>query len=125
MRKKTINLALTGISCLLIATAFTYYQQPSEPPLPSSDPKAAKLKLPEGFRADRLYAPSEHGEGSWVSMTFDPKGRIIASDQYGYLYRITVPAIGDTVTMTKAEKLEVLNDTALMNQKNTGKNAMG
>ena len=125
MRKKNYILALTGLSCLLIATAFTYYQQPSEAPLPSSDPKAAKLKLPAGFKAERLYGPSEHEEGSWVSMTFDPKGRIIASDQYGYLYRITVPAIGDTITRTKAEKLLVLNDTAFMNQKNPGKISMG
>ena len=125
MRKKTINLALTGISCLLIATAFTYYQQPLESPLTSSDPKVSKLKLPAGFKADRLYGPSEHEEGSWVSMTFDPKGRIIASDQYGYLYRITVPAIGDTITKTRAEKLEVLSDSAFMNQKDPGKISMG
>jgi len=31
MRKKTYILALTGISCLLIATAFTHYQQDTEP----------------------------------------------------------------------------------------------
>ncbi|MFN7279380.1 MAG: PQQ-dependent sugar dehydrogenase, partial [bacterium] len=125
MRKKTYILALTGISCLLIATAFTHYQQDTEPAFTSSDPKVSKLKLPAGFKADRLYGPSEHEEGSWVSMTFDPKGRIIASDQYGYLYRITVPAIGDTITKTRAEKLEVLSDSAFMNQKDPGKISMG
>lgn len=125
MRKKTTLLALTGLTCLLIASAFTYYQQPEESSIPPSDPKAAKLKLPAGFRAERLYGPSEHEEGSWVSMTFDPKGRIIASDQYGYLYRITVPAIGDTITKTKAEKLEIKNDPAFMNEKDPGKISMG
>lgn len=73
----------------------------------SKDPKVANLKLPAGFHADHLYGPSENGEGSWVSMTFDDKGRIIASDQYGALYRMKVPAIGDTVTKVQIEKLNI------------------
>lgn len=73
----------------------------------SSDPKIAHLKLPSGFHADHLYGPSENGEGSWVSMTFDDKGRLIASDQYGSLYRMQLPAIGDTVTKVKIEKLSI------------------
>ena len=47
-----------------------------------------KLRLPEGFKAELLYTvPGE--QGSWVSMTSDPQGRLIASDQYGGLYRIS------------------------------------
>ncbi|HLO81874.1 MAG TPA: hypothetical protein VK166_12990 [Chitinophagaceae bacterium] len=81
-------------------------QKQTEKILPA-DPKLANLKLPEGFQADRLFGPSENGEGSWVSMTFDDKGRIIASDQYGALYRMVIPAIGDTATKVKAERLIV------------------
>jgi putative heme-binding domain-containing protein len=73
----------------------------------SPDPKVQKLKLPEGFHADHLYGPSENGEGSWVSMTFDDKGRLLASDQYGSIYRMQVPAIGDTSTKLKIEKLTI------------------
>ncbi|MEJ7644525.1 MAG: heme-binding protein [Chryseolinea sp.] len=62
----------------------------------SGDVKIQRLKLPEGFKAERLYGPSENGEGSWVSMAFDPKGRLLASDQYGALYRLKIPAIGST-----------------------------
>ena len=76
----------------------------------SSDPKIANLKLPEGFNADHLLGPSENGEGSWVSMTFDDKGRLIASDQYGALYRMQVPAIGDTITKIKVERLDIPTD---------------
>ena len=79
----------------------------------SGDPKIANLKLPAGFHADHLYGPSENGEGSWVSMTFDDKGRIIASDQYGGLYRMKVPAIGDTVTKIKVESLKIFQDTGV------------
>lgn len=91
----------------------------------ADDPKVANLKLPQGFKAERLYGPSEHEEGSWVSMTFDNKGRIIASDQYGYLYRLKVPAIGDTINKTTVEKLEVLKDPAFMTDTTTGKVSMG
>lgn len=79
----------------------------------STDPKIANLKLPAGFHADHLYGPSENGEGSWVSMTFDDKGRIIASDQYGGLFRMIVPAIGDTVTKIKVEALKISSDTGI------------
>ncbi len=73
------------------------------------DPKIAKLKLPDGFHAEHLYSPGDHDQGSWVAMTFDDKGRMIASDQYGYLYRITIPPVGYDTTKdsVKVEKLDI------------------
>ena len=48
-----------------------------------------QLRLPAGFKAERLYSvPKE--QGSWVAMTTDPQGRLITSDQYGKLYRVSV-----------------------------------
>jgi hypothetical protein len=44
-----------------------------------------EIALPAGFEATQLYSPSEHDQGSWVSLTNDPQGRLIASDQYGSL----------------------------------------
>ncbi|MEZ4703359.1 MAG: c-type cytochrome [Rhodothermales bacterium] len=52
------------------------------------------VKLPTGFSYDHLYSPSDNEQGTWVALTFDDKGRLIASDQHGGLYRITMPAIG-------------------------------
>lgn len=49
-----------------------------------------KIQVPDGFEATHLYSPSANGQGSWVSLTTDHKGRLIASDQYGSLYRITL-----------------------------------
>ncbi len=74
-----------------------------------SDPKVANLKLPEGFHAEHLYSPGVNEQGSWVAMTFDDKGRMIASDQFGNLYRITIPPVGfdTTKSKTKVEKLEI------------------
>jgi len=106
----------TGISFTLINDNFLFN---------SPDPKIANLKLPQGFKAERLYGPSENNEGSWVSMTFDDKGRIIASDQYGGLYRLTVPAIGDTITKTSIEKLDVLNENSTIKDTTSKKLSMG
>ncbi|QRR00458.1 c-type cytochrome [Dyadobacter sandarakinus] len=73
--------------------------------------KVDKLKLPEGFKAEHLYSPSEEQNGSWVSMTFDDKGRMITSDQYGGLFRLVLPPIGST-EKPKVETLKVEGDTA-------------
>lgn len=75
----------------------------------NEDPKVAKLVLPPGFHAEHLYCPTDKDQGSWVAMTFDDKGRMIACDQYGYLYRITIPPVGYDTTKdsVKVEKLDV------------------
>jgi len=73
-----------------------------------ADPKVEKLKLLPDFYADHLYSPGENDQGSWVAMAFDDKGRMIAADQYGYLYRLTIPPIGsDTSIKTQVEKLDI------------------
>jgi hypothetical protein len=48
-----------------------------------TNPRIDKLKLLPGFEAEHLYSPGENEQGSWVAMTFDNKGRMITSDQYG------------------------------------------
>ena len=76
----------------------------------TGNPKIDKLKLPDGFVAELIYSPGENDQGSWVAMTFDDKGRMITSDQYGYLYRLELPPIGsDSTVKPKVEKLHVGN----------------
>jgi putative heme-binding domain-containing protein len=65
---------------------------------------ADKCKLPHGFKIELLYSVPKATEGSWVSMTPDPKGRLIVSDQDGSLYRVTV---GKTADDTRVEKIEL------------------
>ena len=125
MKKNSVLLFRLLALVLPIALAISFSIKNEDAFFIADDPKVANLKLPQGFKAERLYGPSEHEEGSWVSMTFDNKGRIIASDQYGYLYRLSVPAIGDTINKTKIEKLEVLKDPAFMTDTTTGKVSMG
>ncbi len=71
-------------------------------------PKLDKLNLLPGFRAEHLYSPSENGRGSWVAMAFDDRGRMITSDQYGFLYRLELPPVGsDTSARPRIEKLNL------------------
>jgi putative heme-binding domain-containing protein len=75
----------------------------------SLNPKIAKLNIPPGFEVEHLYSPRENGHGSWVAITFDDKGRMIASDQFGALYRLDVPPIGSEDLKPTVEKLKVGN----------------
>ncbi len=61
------------------------------PPAPRATP-ASQIKIAKDFKVELLYSVPDD-QGSWVSLTTDPKGRLITSDQYGKLYRITPPAI--------------------------------
>ncbi len=49
------------------------------------------ITVPKGFTVEILYKPGENDQGSWVSITKDDKGRLYASDQYGNIYRVTLP----------------------------------
>jgi putative heme-binding domain-containing protein len=66
----------------------------------------ASLKVSPGFQVELLYTVPKEQEGSWVAMCTDPKGRLIVSDQYGALYRLTPPPLGVS-TGLQVEKLEV------------------
>ena len=70
----------------------------------ATDPSA--IQVAPGFKVELLYTVPKGDQGSWVALTLDPKGRVIASDQYGGLYRITLPPIG-TSTGTKIEHLAI------------------
>ena len=66
---------------------------------------AETLQVPAGFKVEMLYTVPKEEQGSWVSMTVDPKGRLITGDQNGGLFRVEVPAIGNSEG-TKVEKLD-------------------
>lgn len=67
----------------------------------------ADIKLKEGFKVELLHSVDMQKMGSWVVCCFDPKGRLIVSDQYGKLYRVTVPALGGKAEDTKIEEIPV------------------
>lgn len=102
-----LKLLLASLWLMVLNTSCNQNKPPASDQDGPMHPKIEKLKLPEGFRAEHLYGPSENEQGSWVSMAFDHKGRLIASDQYGSLYRLELPPIGADNLKPKVEKLEV------------------
>ncbi|HYE99636.1 MAG TPA: hypothetical protein VEJ18_12035, partial [Planctomycetota bacterium] len=54
---------------------------------------------PAGFRVEELYRASKD-EGSWICMTFDPRGWILVSAETGPIRRVT---LGEKVRVEVAE----------------------
>ena len=111
VNKRFLSPALASILALFVMFSCKGPETEKKESTATGNPKLDKLKLPAGFHAEHLFGPSENGDGSWVAMTFDDKGRLIASDQYGALYRMQLPVIGDT-SKPKIEKLVIAKDTA-------------
>ena len=110
--KSNTYLKLAGLLSIIFFLAMSFIDNVKETKknrVRELDPKVEKLKLQPNFKAEHLYSPSESKNGSWVAMTFDHKGRMIACDQYGYLYRLTIPPIGTESVKSKVivEKLEL------------------
>jgi putative heme-binding domain-containing protein len=110
------------IMVLLFSIAFISCDKSK--PTTAGNPKLDKLKLPTGFQAEHLYSPGDKGQGSWVAMTFDNKGRMITADQYGALYRLQISPKGDT-TKPKVEKLIIGSEADKSTDTTTLKIGMG
>ncbi|HEY0981987.1 c-type cytochrome [Schlesneria sp.] len=73
----------------------------------SIEPARDLFNLLPGFQVERLFTVPKEELGSWVSITTDPKGRLIVSDQGKLgLCRITPPPIGSSAP-TKVERLDI------------------
>jgi len=79
----------------------------SEPPPPENPREAEGVTTLPGFQAEVLYEVPRDEQGSWVSLCTHPDGTLLASAQYGSIYRITPPPVGDFETEPVVEKLPV------------------
>ena len=61
---------------------------------PAKDSAVGNVRIADGFKIDLIYNVPKATQGSWVALCTDPKGRLIAADQRGKLYRMTLPEIG-------------------------------
>ncbi len=55
-----------------------------------SAPPASAIAVPEGFTVE-LVASAQPGQGSWVALAFDRRGRAIISPQSGGIVRVSLP----------------------------------
>src|SRR5262245_20480556 len=98
---RTRQAAIAFVSVLLgLCTSPTAHAQSTATPVD-------RIHMLPGFQAELLYSVPSESEGSWVNLCVDNKGRLITSDQYGKLYRITVPAIGGKAEETKVEPIQI------------------
>ena len=68
---------------------------------------AGVFELLPGFQVEKLFTVPKDDLGSWVCITFDPRGRLIASDQGDKgICRITIPKLGDPDGVTTVERLD-------------------
>ena len=63
------------------------------------------ISVKKGFEVELLFTVPKDKLGSWVNLCLDNKNRIIASDQFGGLYRFKVPAKGKTLKESDIEKV--------------------
>ena len=73
----------------------------------SAQEAIGKISLPPGFEVEEVYRVPVTRQGSWVAITVDPRGRIIASDQHGRLYQLTPAPIGRHRNRTRVRALNV------------------
>ena len=66
-----------------------------------------RIKAAKGFQVELLYSVPSEVHGSWVNLCTDNKGRLIVSDQFGKLYKITPPQPGNTLAQTDIKPLNV------------------
>ncbi len=64
-----------------------------------------RLKVKKDFQVELLYSVPNLEQGSWVNLCLDNKGRILASDQYGGLYRFPPPPPGQSLDPKQIEKV--------------------
>src|SRR5580765_1182721 len=71
-------------------------------------PAPENITVAKGFKVERLYVVPQSTQGSWVVMTVDAQGRIVAAgrDSAG-IFRITPPPLDGKPEDTKVEKLQI------------------
>src|SRR5687767_1860836 len=104
----------------LAADVVTQRAEPQPTNAPGAAPKPDAFNVLPGFQVEKIFNVPRQKFGSWVCLTVDPKGRLIASDQGGQrkgdlldparekkgLFRITPPRPG-TDEPTRVEPLDV------------------
>jgi putative heme-binding domain-containing protein len=96
LRFSTRAWALTAVACVIALAGRD-----------AAGEAAGKLRLPPGFRSELVYAVPLETQGSWVSLCTDDRGRIIAGDEKGALYRVTPSPVGGDSKQTKVERLMI------------------
>jgi putative heme-binding domain-containing protein len=85
------------------------------------------ITAPAGFKVDLIYSVPKNTQGSWVCLAVDHKGRLLAGDQDGKIYRISLtnaePQVEELqVKLTHAQGMVYANNAlyVVVNGPNSG-----
>ena len=104
----SFNLFLALLVALLMPklSSASNFDFPADPELVVN--KSTGLSVPKGFETDLVYKVDRAKYGSWISMTFDHKGRLVVSDQDNAgTFLIELPEIGKTLSESGITKLHL------------------
>ena len=100
MKTTPILLAVAG---LIVAAVFHQLAAAESKNVIDED---TQIRILDGFDAELLYEVPK-SQGSWVAMAFDPKGRLIVSDQDDKgVFRVTLRDESDPNSKVRVESLE-------------------
>ena len=104
----TVARELLGISSVPVAIrAVDDYEQWKQALSEDDDAARSTFTLPDGFEIRRIRSAAPE-EGSWVSMVFDPQGRLVIAREDQGLLRMTMSSDRRIV-----EQVETINDSLL------------
>ncbi|MEM7474574.1 MAG: c-type cytochrome [Planctomycetota bacterium] len=90
-----------GLVCILNSASATAQENSASPSSSQAKGNQAtpidRIKVAEGFEVELLYSVPSEQQGSWVNLCTDNKGRLLVSDQFGGLYRVEPPPVGETL----------------------------
>lgn len=102
MNKRTAKYAAIVSICLFLMACSPNSETPITEKITMNG-----VTIPLGFEIEKLYSPGEHEQGSWVSITKDDKGRLYTSDQYGTIFRVTLPSAENKLDNVIVKKVNV------------------
>ena len=95
----------TGARRVKVGAFDDYEQWRDAPANVDSKSDMPRFVLPDGFRIDRIHRAAP-AEGSWVSLAFDPQGRMIIAREDKRLLRLTPNEDGSGI-----ERVETIEDS--------------
>ena len=85
--------------------ALEHYFEEGAPVNENRATPSERITVKEGFEVELLYSVPQETQGSWVNLCTDDKGRLIASDQFGGLFRFPAPEPGQVLDPDDIEKV--------------------
>jgi putative heme-binding domain-containing protein len=91
------DLSFPIIFSLLLTSAFGEFETKATP--------IESISVKDGFEVELLFTVPKERLGSWVNLCLDDQNRIIASDQFGGLYRFKAPSKNQILKESDVEKI--------------------